>query len=174
MKGHFKYVIVPAHGANWAILFPECVNHCDADLTMTEIVGAGFCVIDGGMVSVNGFSISLNIDSKPEDAQVIRDTLAIMGLLPLTDDSIARNYGFPVDFIQELKLAGGTPAPLRKAQKITWLHSAVALADIRQMDAGERVAAENRALSLNGESEEVIITTHDVEAIITRRLEGIL
>jgi len=62
-----------------------------------------------------------------------------------------------------------TPMP-RKAQKITWLHSARCFADHHGMDAQERIAAESRALGLNRNTEEVVVTPTDTEAIVKGRL----
>jgi len=93
MKGRFKYIIVPAHGSAWAILMPECINHCDAvNPQTTKVLGAGFCTIAGDEVTVEGHSTSLNISAKPADATAIILTLSLIGVLPMTEEALQKIY----------------------------------------------------------------------------------
>jgi hypothetical protein len=73
LRGRFKYVIVPGPVGSWAILIPCCINHCDA--VRQQPISAGFCVIENGTVTVDGFSDTLNLHCRPEDAKIIKLTL---------------------------------------------------------------------------------------------------
>jgi hypothetical protein len=75
MNGRFKYVIVPGPIGNWAVLIPPCVEHCDA-VKAGKAISAGFCVIENGHVTVDGFSASLDLHSRPEDVKIIKLSLA--------------------------------------------------------------------------------------------------
>jgi len=78
-----KYVILtftamPNHKT--AVLFNGMYNHCDFLPKEATCESAGFCVIESGFplmtVKVYGNSSSLKVKSKPEDAEIIEDTLA--------------------------------------------------------------------------------------------------
>ena len=75
MNGRFKYVIVPGAVGEWAILIPPCVEHCDA-VKAGKAISAGFCVIDGNNVTVDGFSLSLDLHCRVQDAMIIKLSLA--------------------------------------------------------------------------------------------------
>lgn len=58
-----------------AIVFNGMINHADVVPEGFNVVGAGFCVIVKGEVTVHGASSSLKISSKPQDALVISRTI---------------------------------------------------------------------------------------------------
>jgi len=87
-----KYIIVNRQGLPSAILFAEHVNHSDA-INQKDIapISAGFCTLKNGAVTVTGESNSLNLQSRPEDAAIIRLTLLLTGLIPtINDDDFLR------------------------------------------------------------------------------------
>jgi hypothetical protein len=79
-----KYVVINT-GGNMAIAIPipEHVNHCDAVNPQTcQPLSAGFYWLDqAGHVHTEGESVSLNLKPHPDDAEIIQDTLYLMGLL---------------------------------------------------------------------------------------------
>jgi len=82
--GEVKYVIVRPRGYNSdgdrAILFPEPIPHSSVvHAKVGKAVSAGFCKIDFckilDSVKVYGRSSSLDLNSREEDADIIRKTL---------------------------------------------------------------------------------------------------
>lgn len=94
MKTRLKYVIIEPCGIKLAILLHEAITHSQAvNLSQVKPLSAGFVQISEDAVKVESQgSTSLNIGPRPGDAQIIEDTLALMGLRPLTPRAIARQY----------------------------------------------------------------------------------
>jgi hypothetical protein len=77
----FKYVITIAQGNQTAILFPAFVEHKQAISLPVRAISAGFAWLDADRkVHVKGESTSLKLKSRPEDADIIRETLFMTGL----------------------------------------------------------------------------------------------
>ena len=67
-----KYLIVKVLGLDLPILFPEAIQHDEVlKLAAKEPVSAGFYEVIDGKVFVHGFSISLDLDHRAEDAAII-------------------------------------------------------------------------------------------------------
>lgn len=80
-----KYIIINRLGIPSAILLADHVNHSDAvNLAAVKPVSSGFCSLRNGCVYVERGSNSLNLHSRPEDADIIRLTLHLTGLMPIT------------------------------------------------------------------------------------------
>jgi hypothetical protein len=76
-----KYIIVEAQELEWAIVFPAPVSHMAAVNPGTRKVAAGFFEMDEhGEVHVSGFSDSLNLQSRPGDADLIKRSLYFAGV----------------------------------------------------------------------------------------------
>lgn len=69
-----KYVIVDNLGCELAIIFNEIVDHALV-AEHGKIVSAGFCCIVDNKVSVWGKSLNLKIGSRPEDAEIIKQSI---------------------------------------------------------------------------------------------------
>ena len=83
-KMTFKYIIVSVLGMDSALLLPPNVTHAQAiDRRALKPISAGYCDLVGDEVKVDLLrgSDSLNVTSRPEDAEIIRDTMIIMGLI---------------------------------------------------------------------------------------------
>lgn len=94
MNARLKYITIKVCDMPFAILLYEGITHSEA-INQSEVkpLSAGFCVITDSSVKVEaGESVSLNLGPKPGDAQIIEDTLALMGLRPLTESAIRRQY----------------------------------------------------------------------------------
>jgi hypothetical protein len=78
-----KYIIVNRMGLELAIIVPEPVNHSDAiNLNLCRPISAGFYWInEDNTVRTDGRSTSLQLCSRPEDADIIQSTLHLIGLL---------------------------------------------------------------------------------------------
>jgi hypothetical protein len=77
-----KYVMLVEWGIETPILFPDHLEHSAAvNPNQHKPISAGFCYIGGGDVSVYGFSTSLKIEHRPEDADIIKFFLRHMGAL---------------------------------------------------------------------------------------------
>jgi len=59
------------------IIFPEFLNHADVARYQGAVVSAGFCCINlkEGKVSAWGKSVSLEIESRKQDAEIITEEL---------------------------------------------------------------------------------------------------
>jgi hypothetical protein len=66
-----KYLIVQSTGCDLAILFDEILSHKDVAGTR-QVVSAGFCDHLG---NVFGESVTLGLNSKPEDTWIIRASM---------------------------------------------------------------------------------------------------
>lgn len=82
-----KYVIVQRLGMELAIIFHEIVTHCSAvnrdDLAKDHatVLSAGMAhVNDEGRIETSGQSTSLGLKPRPQDAEIIEDTLLLLGL----------------------------------------------------------------------------------------------
>jgi len=79
MFNNTKYIIVDyGFTGEFPILFPYMINHSDvSNGYVGEVVSAGFVQVDleTGVVSVFGKSDSLKIESRPEDAEIIKREL---------------------------------------------------------------------------------------------------
>ncbi len=72
-----KYVIIknPDTGIESAIMFDESMSHkLFADFAP---ISAGFIAIDHDEIHIHGRSVGLNIDSRPEDARIVRRAMII-------------------------------------------------------------------------------------------------
>lgn len=74
-----KYIIVECHGLEVPIVFSPILQHNDV-AGHRKVFGAGFChlgidVNDKRCWTVHGRSISLGINSRPEDAAILNDRL---------------------------------------------------------------------------------------------------
>jgi hypothetical protein len=78
----FKYVIFRAQSLETASIIPPFAQHSDAiNLAAKLPISAGFAWRDaGGAIHVEGESVSLKLKSRPEDAEIIRETLFMNGL----------------------------------------------------------------------------------------------
>jgi hypothetical protein len=78
----FKYVIIRAQDVETAIIVPGFAQHNWAiNLQARNPISAGFAWRDqSGSVHVEGESTSLNLKSRPQDAEIIRETLFMNGL----------------------------------------------------------------------------------------------
>ena len=87
-----KYIVVEALGINLAIILPGAVTHAHA-INTREIkpLSAGFFELNNGCATVElpGGSSSLDLRSRPEDAEIIEHTLLLMGLLPAVAEECA-------------------------------------------------------------------------------------
>ena len=72
-----KYIIVKNLGLELPIVFNEIIEHSRiAENWENKVISAGFCSIHAkDSVMVHGSSRSLNINSRPEDAKIISDSL---------------------------------------------------------------------------------------------------
>jgi len=84
-----KYVIVVEHGREVPIIFPNVIQHCD--FTNWKPVSAGEVQLYGAQgplestcccenaidVSAFGGSMSMNLKSRPQDAEIIRTELML-------------------------------------------------------------------------------------------------
>lgn len=74
-----KYVIVERYGIECAVIFPEVVQHAEVVKPQSPgLVSAGFFWVSDNEVRVGGRSESLNMESRPKDAQAIRFSLQMM------------------------------------------------------------------------------------------------
>lgn len=71
MTRPLKYVIIEHCGAPGPIVFPEFLDHREI-AGNNKVSGAGFCKIDGNKVYVWGKSQSLQIESKQDDAILLK------------------------------------------------------------------------------------------------------
>lgn len=78
-----KYIAIERQGLPLAILLPEAILHSQAvNLNECKPLGAGFYWLnEDDTVSVEGRSQSLNVASRPEDAEMVENALLLLGLL---------------------------------------------------------------------------------------------
>jgi hypothetical protein len=80
MKESCKYIIVQNNGLEMAIVFNAILSHVQVAGNM-KVVAAGECYLpdelNPNLVSVWGGSVTLGIDSRQEDAAVIKYSLGI-------------------------------------------------------------------------------------------------
>ena len=81
-----KYIVIDTSLNEYAIIFPETLNHSDVAFAMTygdltKVMSAGFVSIgvanNRPKCSVYGESISLNTKSRPEDYKIVNQALGI-------------------------------------------------------------------------------------------------
>lgn len=87
MKGTFKYVILysDATQCELAVIIPQMVSHDHCvDPKKNPPIAAGFFTIHNGIVAAGGRSESLNLDSRPQDSEIIFWTLCLSGVQGLT------------------------------------------------------------------------------------------
>ena len=75
-----KYIIVTNdYGIITPVIFPDIIEHTRmATLIGGKIIGAGFCFITPeGIYSVYGDSVSLELESKPDDATMLNKYLGV-------------------------------------------------------------------------------------------------
>ena len=80
----FKYVILQslADKQEWAIIsFPSVQHDHMINLTKVKAISAGFGCVRDGRVYVDGVSTSLNLVARPQDAEIIENTLFCTGLI---------------------------------------------------------------------------------------------
>jgi hypothetical protein len=76
----FKYVIIRAQGNETAIILAPFAQH-NCVGSDNRPISAGFAWRNAdGSISVGGESTSLKLKSRPEDAEIIRETLFMTGL----------------------------------------------------------------------------------------------
>jgi hypothetical protein len=80
MTARFKYIVTESVGFKTAIIFPEIVPHANAVREGVKPLSAGFAEIRDGRILAHGQSTSLNLASKPGDAQILAFTLTAMGI----------------------------------------------------------------------------------------------
>lgn len=76
-----KYVIVERHRLKVAIIGSPLLTHRELVPTASKVVSAGFCKFIPGdelNVAAYGCSVTLNIESHPEDSRIILDTITGM------------------------------------------------------------------------------------------------
>lgn len=76
-----KYIIIETMGNEVPLIFPEFIDH-SAMAEGRRVVSAGFCMVyfdeDYGVtVRTNGNSSTLNINPRPEDAEIIKNLLVV-------------------------------------------------------------------------------------------------
>jgi hypothetical protein len=72
---HGKYIIFERKGLQYPVLFPNhYVQHKEIQ-TCDKVVSAGFFAINEGDVFVSGNSVSLGVNSRKEDAELIKKQL---------------------------------------------------------------------------------------------------
>lgn len=79
-----KYIVIPKMGIECAIVFNDILDHAEV-AGDNKVISAGFCKINPNSwdkrphnynsVSVWGFSKTLELTSRPEDAELIEMTL---------------------------------------------------------------------------------------------------
>lgn len=85
MNAKFKYVVVEENGIEFAIIVPGGVSHDHAvNLKAVKPISAGFCNVSAGVIVCQGFSTSLDLAARKEDAQIVMTTLLFMGVRDLT------------------------------------------------------------------------------------------
>ncbi len=72
-----KYIIVEDGNLEKAIVFDQLLNHSDVGRGFHKVISAGFCSINSilGGVSVWGESVTLDMKSRKEDAELIKCVL---------------------------------------------------------------------------------------------------
>lgn len=75
MIGEAKYIIFSDHGDKYAVIFPIHVNH-NAVKCPGEPVSAGFLSAD---MKPGGYSVGLELQSRPEDEAIIKAVFDIGG-----------------------------------------------------------------------------------------------
>lgn len=78
-----KYIIINQCGLELAIIIPEAITHSQAvNLADVKPVSAGFYYLDAARhVQTHGHSTSLQLQPRPQDAEIIHNTLLLLGLL---------------------------------------------------------------------------------------------
>ena len=76
-----KYIIVEDHGLEVPIVFCPLLQHKDVAKPYSKVISAGFCSVHKDINDVTnwkcwGESISLKLDSRPEDEEVLTKLLA--------------------------------------------------------------------------------------------------
>jgi hypothetical protein len=71
-----KYVVLLVDHLEVAFIFNPIISH-DWVGGGQNVVGAGFCSLNGGDVSVWGESFTLDVKSRSEDAAVIKRSLSL-------------------------------------------------------------------------------------------------
>lgn len=94
MNARLKYITLRVGGMRLAILLHEAITHSQALNRMeAKPISAGFCQItDAGVTVETEGSVSLNLCPKPGDAQIIEETLMLMGMRPLLPTTMRRQY----------------------------------------------------------------------------------
>ena len=82
MNTFLKYGIVGAQGMKRAILAPGPVAQADA-ISRKQVtpLSAGFCRLEHSQEVTGGYGTSLSLGPRPEDAEIISETLLLAGLL---------------------------------------------------------------------------------------------
>ena len=77
-----KYIIVEDMGLEQAVIFSECLFHKTVASGFSKVVSAGFCsinpeIFESADVKVNvwGKSIGLNLRFRPEDEEIIKQSI---------------------------------------------------------------------------------------------------
>jgi hypothetical protein len=75
---HLKYIIVKDEkDKEYAIVFPKAIIHKHVArihrATDTRVISAGFCELS--TIATWGRSDSLNMDSRPEDTEILKESL---------------------------------------------------------------------------------------------------
>lgn len=73
-----KYIIVDDDHLEVGIIFPNCISH-DNVRTRGLVVSAGFCSIGEDDVVAYGHSVSLRLESRPQDSEVLTRCFKSMG-----------------------------------------------------------------------------------------------
>ena len=70
---HPKYIIFKSNGLEIPVIFPPLLNHNEIKYGFFEPISAGFCCFNllDKTVNVWGKSISLNLNSRKEDAEIL-------------------------------------------------------------------------------------------------------
>ena len=81
-----KYVIIEVDGMELPLVFPPYLSHCDVTTSRSMCVrSAGYCEVDvAGKWSVSGQSVTLWLDSRPEDAGILNSQLGAKAKRPVS------------------------------------------------------------------------------------------
>jgi hypothetical protein len=69
-----KYIIVNQHDLEMAILFDEIISH-DFVAAGRKVVSAGMVTLQDGKPSAYGSSFTLRLNSRPQDSEIIKQSL---------------------------------------------------------------------------------------------------
>lgn len=71
-----KYIILSSYGMEVPVVFSPILQH-DEVAAGKRVIAAGFCVYENNTWRAWGKSVSLNIPSRPEDAEILNRTLCL-------------------------------------------------------------------------------------------------